>query len=72
MSGLRSVVRLFAMILRDPEMPAPRVVDLAGTAPPAVSADGEAPCSGCDAVVPFATMTIDERGYFCPGCARSL
>ncbi len=69
--GLRAIVRLFKTMISEPEMPAPREVDLSGTAPPAVTADGDAACSGCDAVVPFATMTIDERGYFCPGCARA-
>jgi hypothetical protein len=30
----------------------------------------DAACTGCDAVVPFASMTLSGDGYFCPGCAR--
>ena len=44
--------------------------DLDRTAPPVLVGDGMAACSGCDAVVPFATMAINEDGYFCPGCSR--
>lgn len=45
--------------------------DLDRTAPPELHADGTAACSGCNAVVPFASMSICEDGYFCPGCARA-
>lgn len=45
--------------------------DLDRTAPPELHADGTAACSGCDAIVPFASMSICEDGYFCPGCARA-
>jgi hypothetical protein len=46
--------------------------DLGLTAPPRQTADGLFECTGCDAVVAWAELTIDERGYFCAGCARSL
>lgn len=39
-------------------------------APPQRIGDDVA-CTACDAVVPFATMTVAEDGYFCPGCARA-
>lgn len=44
-------------------------VDLSGTAPPRVAADGTAPCSRCGARVTFSSMSINERGYFCAACA---
>jgi hypothetical protein len=67
--GLLSRRRFF----RPTGAPRPLVVppDLDRTAPPAILADGSAPCSGCDAVVPFDSMSIGEDGYFCPGCARA-
>ena len=54
--------------------PAPLVVpaDLDATRAPELHGDGSATCTGCDAVVPFDSMSIDERGYFCAGCSRAL
>ena len=52
----------------DPEEPP----DLILTAPPRQTAEGLFECSGCDAVVAWAELTIAEAGYFCPGCARAL
>jgi hypothetical protein len=46
--------------------------DLVLTAPPRQTHDGLFECSGCDAVVAWSDLAIDERGYLCPGCARVL
>ncbi|HTJ46761.1 MAG TPA: hypothetical protein VL463_31860 [Kofleriaceae bacterium] len=52
--------------------PPPLIVpDLTDTRAPQQVAGGVA-CTGCDAVVPFESMSIDERGYFCAGCARTM
>jgi hypothetical protein len=52
--------------------PPPFVVppDLHLTAAPEV-VDGGVACCGCDAVVPFDSMSINEDGYFCRACARA-
>jgi len=57
---------------RDPHPPLQIPPDLHETAPPRVAENGGVECSGCDAVVPFETMSINEHGYFCPGCARAM
>jgi hypothetical protein len=45
--------------------------DLHETAPPRQTPEGLFECSGCDAVVAWEELTIDEAGYFCAGCARA-
>jgi len=45
--------------------------DLAQTAAPVRAVDGRVVCSGCGAAVPFASMSLNEHGYFCPRCAQA-
>jgi hypothetical protein len=66
-----SLASLVRQIFGEPETWAPVAPpDLAMARPPQLHPDGTCDCTGCNAVVPFAKMTIDERGYLCPGCAR--
>lgn len=56
----------------DPE-PEPFVFDptLAGTALPPRDADGNVACSRCGTFVSWASMSLNEHGYFCAACVNS-
>jgi hypothetical protein len=56
-----------------PRNKGPNVVppDLRQTAAPAFDADGLAACSRCQRRVAFASMAINEHGYFCARCGPS-
>ncbi len=45
--------------------------ELAATAPPQLTADRRALCTRCAAAVEFASMSLNEHGYFCAACAAS-
>lgn len=45
--------------------------DTAGTSAPALDARGHAPCTACGRRVAYASMSLNEDGYFCPSCATA-
>jgi hypothetical protein len=53
--------------------PGPAVLPsiLEGTSAPVVHRDGTVECSRCHAAAAYATMTLNEHGYFCPRCGPS-
>jgi hypothetical protein len=44
---------------------------LHGTAAPAVDAEGLVACTRCQRRVPYASMALNEHGYFCARCGPS-
>jgi hypothetical protein len=67
-----SAVARFLLAPRRRTQPRPLVIpdDLSATSAPHVLGT-DAACTGCDAVVPFVSMTLTADGYFCPGCSRT-
>ena len=55
-----------------PLTPEAEAVLVAGTAAPRRDQAGQVVCTRCDALVPYASMALSERGYFCGPCARAL
>jgi hypothetical protein len=47
-------------------------VDLSGTAPLRPVGGGQVLCTGCDAAVPFASLSLSEHGSFCTGCVAAM
>lgn len=50
----------------------PLLAQAAGTSPPVDDGEGNVQCSRCTYLVPYATMSLNEDGYFCAACAKEL
>jgi hypothetical protein len=46
--------------------------ELATTAAPRRAADGRVHCTRCDDAVAFASMSLNDEGYFCAACAAAI
>ena len=53
------------------DTPSPITADVTGTQPPVQTDAGLVSCTRCDRAVPWATMSLNEHGYFCAGCGPS-
>lgn len=51
---------------------AARIPGLAETAAPRVTIDHDVACTRCATPVPYASMSLNEHGYFCSACAASM
>lgn len=70
---LLNVVGLFLPAPSAPPLtPEAEAVLVPGTAAPRRDRAGQVVCTRCDALVPYASMALSERGYFCAPCARAL
>ena len=55
-----------------PLTPAAEAALVEGTAAPRQDGAGQVACTRCDARVPYASMSLSDRGYFCAPCVRAL
>jgi hypothetical protein len=67
-----AVKRLGRWIARRPSPPPPAASRDPGGAPPRWVEGGGVICTSCRRAVPFASMSLDERGYFCARCAAQM
>jgi hypothetical protein len=67
--GLVSLIGAIPGGTDDPAPFVPRTPE--GTAPPVVHADGTVACSRCGRASPYASMALNEHGYFCASCGPS-
>jgi hypothetical protein len=51
---------------------APSLVTIAETAAPVDDGEGNAQCTRCTRLVPYASMWLNEDGYFCAACAKAV
>ncbi len=67
--GLVAAVGRFSDDADDSGAPAPKIpADLHLSAPPQLGSDGQVACRACQRRVPYASMVLNEHGYFCSGC----
>jgi len=60
---------------RDPNEPidlAPLLATIADTGAPVDDGEGNVQCTRCTHLVPYATMSLNEDGYFCETCAKAI
>jgi hypothetical protein len=51
---------------------APLLSTIADTAAPVDDGEGNVQCTRCTQLVPWATMSLNEDGYFCAACAKAV
>lgn len=51
---------------------APILATIADTGAPVDDGEGNAQCTRCTHLVPYATMSLNEDGYFCAPCAKAI
>lgn len=67
--GLVAQVGSFSADRDDSVAPAPKIpADLHLSAPPQLGSDGLVACRACQRRVPYASMVLNEHGYFCSRC----
>jgi hypothetical protein len=75
LGGLISSVSAIPSFASDkPSQPdiTPLLATIADTRAPIGDGRGNVNCTGCADLVPYATMSLDEHGYFCVNCTDRL
>jgi hypothetical protein len=74
-AGFLSGLDAIPSLSRDPEAPidlAPLLATIADTAAPVDDGEGNVQCTRCTQLVPYATMSLNEDGYFCAACVKAV
>jgi hypothetical protein len=62
---------IFSRKTTGPDM-TPLLATIGDTSAPVDDTEGNVQCSRCNQFVPYATMSLNEDGYFCATCAAQL